>query len=379
MAKKSPLTWSNQTRKLSDLIPWPDNPRFIADEQAQRLDDSFRKFGQVDPLAISPENELYNGHQRLKVLVDSHGPDYEIDVRVSSRPLTEAERKQLTVYLHRGATGEWDFEKLATWDLGDLLEWGFEADDLNFETPAPAGTGDAEPQIDRAAELQEKWQTERGQLWAIGEHRLLCGDSTVRADVERVMGGEKADGVVTDPPYGIDFDTDYTRFTIQSGKNNKYQPIVGDDKPFDPTPLLDFDSVVLWGANYYADKLPHGTWLIWDKRFANGEAWLSDAEIAWMKGGTGVYIFSLTSQGFVRPEPVRHPTQKAVALMQWCIEKSKAGNVIYDPFCGSGTTLVACQNLSRRGRAIEISPAYCAVILQRMADAFPGIDIHQLP
>lgn len=88
MAKKPPLTWSNQTRKLSELIPWPDNPRFIADEQAQRLDDSFRQFGQVETVAISPGNDIYNGHQRLKVLVDRHGPDYQIDVRVSSRPRT---------------------------------------------------------------------------------------------------------------------------------------------------------------------------------------------------------------------------------------------------------------------------------------------------
>jgi len=97
-----------------------------------------------------------------------------------------------------------------------------------------------------------------------------------------------------------------------------------------------------------------------------------------MKGGTGVYIFSLTSQGFVRTETVQHPTQKAVALIEWCIEKAKAGNVVFDPYAGSGTTGVACENLNRKVRMIEINPAYCAVVLQRMIDVFPGIEIERI-
>ena len=125
------ITWTNEKRKLSELKPWTRNPRQIDKASAERLADSFEAFGQVETIAIGPDNELYNGHQRLNVLRDKHGKDYEVEVRVSSRALTEKEREKLTVYLHKGATGEFDFDTLANeFQLDDLLEWGFEEHDL---------------------------------------------------------------------------------------------------------------------------------------------------------------------------------------------------------------------------------------------------------
>ena len=135
MAKKKPttITWTNERRKLADLIPWEHNPRVIKQKQAERLVDSVETFGQVETLAIGPGNALYNGHQRLSVLAGQYGMDYEVDVRVASRELTERERQQLTVYLHRGATGEWNWEELAnSFELDDLLVWGFEEGDFDF-------------------------------------------------------------------------------------------------------------------------------------------------------------------------------------------------------------------------------------------------------
>jgi hypothetical protein len=126
------ITWSNERRKLSDLIPWERNPRQIEDAQAERLVDSVETFGQVETLAVDSAGVLANGHQRLKVLAAQYGPDYEVDVRVASRPLTEKEREKLTVYLHRGAAGSWNFDELLTWDMGDLLEWGFTELDLGI-------------------------------------------------------------------------------------------------------------------------------------------------------------------------------------------------------------------------------------------------------
>lgn len=120
------ITWTNERRKLSQLVPWPRNPRQITKDQAKRLAESFDEFGQVETIAIGPGDEVYNGHQRLNVLMDQHGPDYEVEVRVSSRPLTEKEREKLTVFLHKGAAGEWNFDTLANeFDFGDLVEWGF--------------------------------------------------------------------------------------------------------------------------------------------------------------------------------------------------------------------------------------------------------------
>ncbi len=133
------ITWSNEKRKLSELVPWERNPRQINDKQAKRLEESFEQFGQVEIIAIGPENQIYNGHQRLKVLSQKYGADYEVDVRVASRALTEKEREKLTVYLHKGAAGDWDYDLLANeFELPDLVEWGFEPFELGINNePAP--------------------------------------------------------------------------------------------------------------------------------------------------------------------------------------------------------------------------------------------------
>lgn len=128
------ITWTNERRKLSQLVPWPRNPRQIDRDQAKRLAESFDQFGQVETIAIGPGDEVYNGHQRILVLMDRHGPDYEVEVRVSSRPLTEKEREKLTVFLHKGAAGEFSWDILANeFELSELLEWGFSEKELGFD------------------------------------------------------------------------------------------------------------------------------------------------------------------------------------------------------------------------------------------------------
>lgn len=180
------------------------------------------------------------------------------------------------------------------------------------------------------------------------------------------------DAVVTDPPYGVAFDTDYRRFTTGFGVDrNAHKPVHGDSEEFDPSFLTHFQRVVIWGFNCFSNRLPRGTLLIWDKRFENGKAFLADAESAWMKGGHGVYIRSITSQGFVRPESIEHPTQKPVGIMEWSIEKCKApiDGTILDPFMGSGTTGVAAMKMGRKFIGIEIEPKYFDIAARRIADA----------
>lgn len=128
------ITWTTERRKLRELNPWPRNPRQIRGEQAKRLAESVDTFGQVETLAVGPDNELYNGHQRLNVLAEQYGPDYEVDVRVASRTLSEKEREKLTVFLHKGAAGEWDFDVLANeFEIDELLDWGFKSFELGLE------------------------------------------------------------------------------------------------------------------------------------------------------------------------------------------------------------------------------------------------------
>jgi len=123
------LTWRNEKRRLGDLIPWKNNARRISDVNAQRLVQSLEEFGQVEMLAIEPDNELIDGHQRQYCwsAAAEFGPDYEVEVRVASRKLTEREKRKLSVFLHRGAQGEWDWDLLIGWNANeDLLSWGFE-------------------------------------------------------------------------------------------------------------------------------------------------------------------------------------------------------------------------------------------------------------
>ena len=179
------ITWTNERRKLSELIPWDINPAQISEKQAERLEESLELFGQIQTLAISPSNEIYDGHQRKLVWSASqkYGGDYEVDVRVASRELTEQERKKLVIYLRKGAVGEFDFDILANnFEVDDLLDWGFDAKELDldlWDTEEPLD--DPGAQIDRAEELREKWGVETGQLWQLGEHRLICGIVRMRA------------------------------------------------------------------------------------------------------------------------------------------------------------------------------------------------------
>lgn len=164
MSSTDRIIWTNARRKLKDLVPWERNPRQIKTDQAKRLAQSFEEFGQVETIAIGPNNEVYNGHQRVNVLMDKHGPEYEVEVRVSSRALTEKEREKLTVYLHKGAAGEWDWDALSEWDTPDLLEWGFSETELGIETlpdlqDAPGlGTKDKEGDLHVCPQCGFKWQ-----------------------------------------------------------------------------------------------------------------------------------------------------------------------------------------------------------------------------
>ena len=383
MTKKAAgIAWTNDSVKLTDLKPWELNPRQSTKKQAERLLASWQKFGQVQTIAIGPGNEVYDGHQRLSALLTVHGNGYAVDVRRANRKLTEAERKELVVTLHAGAVGSWDWDALSAWDGPALLDWGFNADTLTdwrrdvgaltnlieSEKVAPA---DAEPQIDRAEELRVKWGVERGQLWRVGEHRVLCGDSTAAEDVARVMGGEKADMCVTDPPYGVlgvewdrpfdqkDLDVIFENTSGMVAVFNAAKPdILLSVLSLQPTP----ERVGVWR---YSQIMPRpGMIWSWQPVFywncGEAKAWDS---LDWYQGNSD--------------KDGSHPTQKPIEFFEKIIGSVDSRTVL-DPFLGSGTTLVACQNLGRRGRGIEISPGYVAVTLERMASAFPGIVIEMV-
>lgn len=182
--------------------------------------------------------------------------------------------------------------------------------------------------------------------------------------------------IVSDPPYGIG----YQRGAGGKGKQDParrrvYDAIIGDDAPFDPAEWLAFPEVILWGANHFAARLPHGRWLAWNK-LADMRPWdnFSDVEFAWQNTRAADRIFSLLWKGLVQGEKASgglrcHPTQKPVALMRWCIEQLRGqGAVICDPFMGSGTTGVACVQLGRKFIGIELDPKYFDIACRRISD-----------
>lgn len=193
----------------------------------------------------------------------------------------------------------------------------------------------------------------------------------------------KVDAVVTDPPYGMKWDTDTSRFSggkahhrsrHMAGRSD-WGTVANDDAPFDPAPWLAFKQCILWGANHYASRLPVGTTLIWLKRLDTAfESFLSDAEVGWMKGGHGVYCRRDLSMNHATGTTQRaHPTQKPVGLMQWCVEKTSG--IVLDPFMGSGTTGVACVKLGRRFIGIEIEPRYFDIACKRIEAATKQPDL----
>jgi site-specific DNA-methyltransferase (adenine-specific) len=194
---------------------------------------------------------------------------------------------------------------------------------------------------------------------------LYCGDCLeILPHLEpNVVVGETKIICITDPPYGMKWNTNYSRFL--RGTRDKTR-IENDDAPFDPTPFLRFDEIIIWGFNHFAGSLPVGSILVWDKRNADGTAFLSHGEIAWWNKGTGVYIKSISGQRHRSTCGGFHPTQKPVGLMEWCIEMSKSNGTILDPFLGSGTTAVASEQLNRRWIGIESSEKYCQIAKQRI-------------
>ena len=204
-----------------------------------------------------------------------------------------------------------------------------------------------------------------------GDVTIYCGDCREILPVLRQQGTD-IDVIIADPPYGINTDTDYSSRCTFSAPT-KYRPIIGDNEPFDPTFLLEYHKLCLWGANYYADKLPaSGKWIIWDKRVGSASCDNADCEMAWTRGSKGnlTRIFSHLWRGAIRDSEKGihyHPAQKPVALMEFCIVQFEVNGIICDPFMGSGSTLRAAKNLGYKAVGIELDEEYCHTAATRMS------------
>ena len=188
------------------------------------------------------------------------------------------------------------------------------------------------------------------------------------------MPDKSVDLVLTDPPYGINYNPNGGNGVTKRGT---YKRIIGDNKPFDPSFLLCFPNIILWGANHYANKLPASSgWLVWNKIGEGKSSDCSDVELAWTNKKMPARRFNYLWRGMIRQgkrEKRIHPTQKPIALMRWCLSLFPNCNTVLDPFLGSGTTAIACKELGRKYIGIEISPEYCKIAENRLKNTMESL------
>jgi DNA modification methylase len=385
---------------LDELYEFQGELKTISDDELEKLKKSIVKYGFSFPIFVW-KSKVLDGHQRLKAVKQLVFDGYKIKgnklpvVRIEAKNEKEAAEKLLLINsryakIDEGGfqvfTSEFDLDLNEMTELIELPEIDFSfGDDEDYQ-------GLTDP--DEVPEVEETPVSKTGDIWLLGDHRLMCGDSTEEDDVKKLMNGEKADMVFTDPPYGIDLDTDYKKsynnFTEKIKISNNFKKIQNDNKNFDAFFILDYfkdvKEIFLWGANNYIDTIENyknGSWICWDKKniqeLYNVKS--SDFELAWSKNRHKYTMFKITWNGMIGHDKKLdgkskiHPTQKSVKLFIEIFNKSwcKDLNLIVDLYSGSGTTIIAAEQTKRRCFAMEISPIYVQVSLQRWAN-FTGKD-----
>ena len=394
MVKKR-ITWQIEKRKLADLKPHSKNPRQFTDKGMKDLENSINSIGFMQPININQDGTILSGHARTLKLKEMG--ETEVDVYVPDRLLTPKQEEEVLVRANANTAGQWDFDLLANeFDLEELNEWGLEVPDMEVEElEAKEDDFDGTPPA--------KPITVLGDLYEIGEHRLLCGDSTCSDAVARLMNGKKADMVFTDPPYGMFLDTDYSK--IKGTKNskefkgnktgNKYDKIIGDNEDFTPelinTIFASFPKtkeIFIWGADYFVNLLPNygkdGSWLVWNKRSSEAQQrGIGNCfELCWSLNKHKRFVLDFEWFGFLSKDDSnearnrQHPSMKPSKLISRMInEFCKDATIIVDIFLGSGSTMVASHQLKRKCYGMELDPKYCDVIVKRMIKLDPSLKI----
>jgi hypothetical protein len=412
-----------KTIKLSDLKlndgshGLPKNPRFIRDDRFKKLCESIRDFPEAMPargIVVDENGVILGGNMRYRACLENGMKEVPISWVHRLAGLT-VEQKRRFIIMDNRPYGEDDFDLLANeWDVDELLKGGFDEKDLLgvFDKDDPE---DTEPQIDRAAELNKTWKVKTGDLFSIGEHRLLCGDSTQKKDADKLMGNSKATCVFTDPPYGVSIGKKNVMLNTFQKAGRCLTDLDMDDMPPAELGNMLLKAFTLW-RGYMADDCsvfvcsPQGGGLgmMMMMMMMMVNAGLEVKHILnWIKNGP---TFSMGRLDYdYQHEPIlftwtkthkrkkegafqtslwtvdkptankEHPTMKPVELPTCAIlNHTDTGDIVADMFGGSGTTMIAAENTKRICRMTEISPAYCAVILERMKAAFPDVKIEKI-
>ena len=373
---------------LDTLVALPRNSKLHA---LSSIGMSFQEFGFLERIVVNrTTGHIIGGHGRVEALrlrqsTGKAPPDgvelskEEWLVPVDWVEVEEAKEEAAAIALNRLVeAGGWDSSMLVDVLRDSLLVPEVTLDMLGFDistyddlllsvAPPLLELVNPVPQIDRAEELHEKWGTAKGQIWVAGAHRIMCGDSTNAGEVALLLDGVKAAACVTDPPYGIGFEYDSYNDTREQWFElmDKVLPIIHEVASFVVMPCCGINRLDWWYTHHRPDWI-----MCWYKGSQSHHSYVGfndwEPHLVWGKPSKLMHDYWQTVCGFEVEGP---PCPKPVAYSEWLVEHAAVrGGIVFDPFMGSGTTLVACENLARVGYGMEISPAYTAVSLQRLAD-----------
>lgn len=372
---------------IDKIRPYAGNQKEHPEKQIENIATSIREFGFIQPLVLDKENEIVIGHGRF---LAAQKLELKTAPVVYVENLTKEQVRKLRIIDNKLNESAWNVEKLkADLDELDFSEFDISFEDL-FET-LDEMSGKEEQSIEEGETPPPpaKPKAKPGQIYRLGRHRLMCGDSTSREDVEKLIDGEKIALVLTDPPYGVnivaseDGESGIVGFG-EKGKNKiadckQYLPIKGDETT--DTARLNYEILkdvsenqIIFGGNYFTDFLPpRACWCIWDKENTGNFA---DAELAWTSFDKGAKLYRWLWNGLCRKGERNvegktrvHPTQKPVGMLALIIKDfSKENDCILDCFGGSGSTLMACEQTNRSCYMIEYEAAYIDVIIKRWED-----------
>jgi DNA modification methylase len=375
-----------QKVKISEVKMNPNNPRLIKDDKFAKLVRSIKEFPkmlEIRPIVVNADMIVLGGNMRLKACKEAGLKEVTI---IFADDLTEDEQKQFIIKDNVGF-GEWDWEQLANeWDADNLEDWGLDIPDFEVKEELSAEEDDYE--------MPEELHTDivLGDLFEIGEHRLLCGDSTDSDMVAKLMNGEKADMVFTDPPYGMSYKgTTFGKEGLENDGDDEWEEVL--EGSFSNMILFSENSVfALCFSPSRLDRFFKCTEGINFKRILTiykpnrmgfpWQSWILTSEIiALFENGKpeynkenykhDVYTFDYSE----RPDKeVNHPTVKPLSIVSDVISKTK-GKSVLDLFLGSGTTMVAAHQLKRKCYGMELDPKYCQVIVDRMRKLDPSLII----
>jgi DNA modification methylase len=370
---------------VESVIPYARNSRAHSDEQVAQIAASIREFGFTNPVLVGADNDIIAGHGRVLAARKLGLVDVPC-IRLGH--LTDAQKRAYVIADNKLALNAgWDEELLKIELVGlrdddgfDIGLTGFSEDELSALLAEVTVEGNTDP--DEVPEVPVDPVSVLGDVWVMGKHRIACGDSTSLHDVEKLMDGDRASLVFTDPPYGVSYQSN------RRTKSKKFDVLQSDDTLLDVSPIIEAVSKgwvfvwTSWKVQQQWLKIFSGfgyptNIVIWHKPGGGiGDlkgTFASDYEVAlvWNRGAEleGKRIGSVWKINKDGTTTYLHPTQKPVALAEEAIDKTaKAGAIVLDLFGGSGSTLIACERTGRVARLMELDPRYCDVIVQRWQD-----------